>query len=62
MSKQSSFAAYLHGPTLQPGESKLIRKIDFFILTFCCFMYFVCPPSLTRSNSSQDEFGQIMKC
>jgi ACS family pantothenate transporter-like MFS transporter len=25
----------------QPGERKLVRKIDFFILTFCCLSYFV---------------------
>lgn len=25
----------------QPGERKLIQKIDFFILTFCCLSYFV---------------------
>ena len=25
----------------QPGEATLIRKIDFFILTFCCLSYFI---------------------
>jgi len=24
----------------QPGEKALVRKIDFFILTFCCLSYF----------------------
>lgn len=24
----------------QPGERKLVQKIDFFILTFCCLSYF----------------------
>lgn len=24
-----------------PGESRLVRKIDFFILTFCCLSYFL---------------------
>ncbi|KAG5952878.1 hypothetical protein E4U53_007638 [Claviceps sorghi] len=32
----------------QPGERKLILKIDFFILTFCCFSYLV--NYLDRSN------------
>lgn len=26
--------------TYQPGEKQLVRKIDFFILTFCCLSYF----------------------
>ncbi len=25
----------------QVGERKLVRKIDFFILTFCCLSYFL---------------------
>ncbi|KAI1325225.1 MFS general substrate transporter [Xylariaceae sp. FL0255] len=32
----------------QPGEKALVRKIDFFILTFCCLSYFV--NYLDRSN------------
>ncbi|KAG6001109.1 hypothetical protein E4U21_004682 [Claviceps maximensis] len=32
----------------QPGERRLIRKIDFFILTFCCLSYLV--NYLDRSN------------
>lgn len=28
------------GAEYQPGEAKLVRKIDFFILTFCCLSYF----------------------
>jgi ACS family pantothenate transporter-like MFS transporter len=24
-----------------PAERKLVRKIDFFILTFCCLSYFL---------------------
>jgi ACS family pantothenate transporter-like MFS transporter len=31
---------YLH-TEYQPGEATLIRKIDFFILTFCCLSYFI---------------------
>jgi hypothetical protein len=26
---------------LLPGEKKLVQKIDFFILTFCCLSYFL---------------------
>ncbi|KAI5868168.1 MFS general substrate transporter [Durotheca rogersii] len=32
----------------QPGEQKLVRKIDFFILSFCCLSYFT--NYLDRSN------------
>ncbi|KAI0452197.1 major facilitator superfamily domain-containing protein [Xylaria acuta] len=32
----------------KPGEKKLVRKIDFFILTFCCLSYFT--NYLDRSN------------
>lgn len=28
-------------PGYQPGERKLLQKIDFFILTFCCLSYFM---------------------
>lgn len=31
---------YLH-TDYQPGERTLLRKIDFFILTFCCLSYFI---------------------
>lgn len=38
--------------TYQPGERVLIRKIDFFILSFCCLSYFVnyasLPPKTQR--------------
>ncbi|KAH6608295.1 mfs pantothenate transporter [Trichoderma cornu-damae] len=34
----------------QPGERKLLYKIDFFILTFCCLSYFI--NYLDRSNLS----------
>ncbi|KAK4161376.1 major facilitator superfamily domain-containing protein [Cladorrhinum sp. PSN259] len=33
-----------------PGEAKLVRKIDFFILTFCCLSYFL--NYLDRTNLS----------
>lgn len=34
------FIQYLRGKESKPGEAALLRKIDFFILTFCCLMYF----------------------
>lgn len=37
----------------RPGERKLVQKLDFFILSFCCLSYFLayvspvqCPTSL----------------
>ncbi|KAI0147189.1 MFS general substrate transporter [Xylariaceae sp. FL1272] len=38
---------YFHND-YQPGEKALVRKIDFFILTFCCLSYFT--NYLDRSN------------
>ncbi|KAI1822674.1 MFS general substrate transporter [Xylaria intraflava] len=38
---------YFH-TSYQPGERQLVRKIDFFILTFCCLSYFT--NYLDRSN------------
>ncbi|KAF2455596.1 pantothenate transporter [Lineolata rhizophorae] len=35
-----SFIDYIRGPKRLTGERKLVQKIDFFILTFCCLMYF----------------------
>ncbi|KAM0263700.1 hypothetical protein ACHAQJ_001013 [Trichoderma viride] len=40
---------YLH-TDYHPGERTLLRKIDFFILTFCCLSYFI--NYLDRSNLS----------
>ena len=34
----SRLKEYLKGHENAPGEKKLVRKIDFFILTFCCLM------------------------
>ncbi|KAH9903556.1 MFS general substrate transporter [Xylariomycetidae sp. FL2044] len=39
--------AYFH-TEYQPGERRLVQKIDFFILTFCCLSYFT--NYLDRSN------------
>lgn len=35
----------------QPGERKLVQKIDFFILTFCCLSYFTNYVSPNNSKS-----------
>ena len=40
----SRIREYLRGDKGAPGEKKLVRKIDFFILSFCCLMYV--PPLL----------------
>ncbi|EXJ87779.1 hypothetical protein A1O1_04706 [Capronia coronata CBS 617.96] len=50
MAKASSFRAYLRSDK-SPEEKKLVRKVDFFILTFCCLMYFF--NYLDRSNLTQ---------
>lgn len=50
MTTTSAVRAYLR-PDKTPEERKLIRKVDFFILTFCCFMYFF--NYLDRSNLTQ---------
>lgn len=34
------FTEYFRGKESRPGEAALLRKLDFFILTFCCLMYF----------------------
>jgi ACS family pantothenate transporter-like MFS transporter len=39
------------GSEKTPEEKKLVRKLDFFILTFCCLMYFM--NYLDRSNLAQ---------
>ncbi|OCK82282.1 pantothenate transporter [Lepidopterella palustris CBS 459.81] len=44
----SKFVGYLRGTQKKPGERALVQKLDFFILTFCCLMYFL--NYLDRSN------------
>lgn len=39
---------YFNSEKSSPAEKKLVRKMDFFILTFCCMMYFM--NYLDRSN------------
>lgn len=55
------FIDYLRGPEGRPGEARLLRKLDFFILSFCCLMYFAnyvgvfpsCPPRSERSLTDE---------
>ncbi|KAI1739785.1 major facilitator superfamily domain-containing protein [Xylaria scruposa] len=47
MAVRTRLREYLH-TDYKPGEKKLVRKIDFFILTFCCLSYFT--NYLDRSN------------
>lgn len=44
----SRFKEYVCGSAASPAEKKLLRKLDFFILTFCCLVYFF--NYLDRSN------------
>jgi ACS family pantothenate transporter-like MFS transporter len=58
MPTASSFRAYLSsGKNVE--EKKLVRKVDFFILTFCCFMYFF--NYLDRSNLKQAYVSGMRK-
>ncbi|EQB56725.1 major facilitator superfamily transporter [Colletotrichum gloeosporioides Cg-14] len=64
---------YLH-VEYQPGERKLIQKIDFFILTFCCLSYLVNYLDRTNLNNAYvsgmkeelgfvgDQLNQINTC
>lgn len=45
---RSSLKTYFLGEPRLPGESALVRKLDWFILSFCCLMYFM--NYLDRSN------------
>ncbi|KAF5019159.1 hypothetical protein F66182_8838 [Fusarium sp. NRRL 66182] len=69
----SGVQAYLH-VDYKPGERRLVQKIDFFILTFCCLSYLV--NYLDRNNINNayvsgmredlgfqgDQLNQIMTC
>ncbi|EGE81350.2 MFS pantothenate transporter [Blastomyces dermatitidis ATCC 18188] len=46
------FIQYLRGTESRPGEAALLRKIDFFILTFCCLMYFANYLDRTNLNNA----------
>ncbi|UZP36246.1 hypothetical protein NXS19_004062 [Fusarium pseudograminearum] len=69
----SKLKEYLH-VDYKPGERRLVQKIDFFILTFCCLSYFV--NYLDRNNINNayvsgmkddlgfegDQLNQIFTC
>ncbi|BCS29596.1 uncharacterized protein APUU_71166A [Aspergillus puulaauensis] len=46
------FAAYIKGPESVPGEAKLLRKLDLFILSFCCLCYFANYLDRTNINNA----------
>ncbi|KAL4955889.1 major facilitator superfamily domain-containing protein [Aspergillus filifer] len=46
------FASYIKGYESVPGEAKLLRKIDLFILSFCCLCYFVNYLDRTNLNNA----------
>lgn len=48
----ASFIQYLRGDPKAPGERKLVVKLDFFILTFCCLMYFLNYLDRTNLNNA----------
>ncbi|KAI4765227.1 hypothetical protein E4T52_02580 [Aureobasidium sp. EXF-3400] len=48
MAIAAKFREYLSPGGTSQGERKLVQKLDFFILTFCCLMYFL--NYLDRSN------------
>jgi ACS family pantothenate transporter-like MFS transporter len=48
----NSFIQYLRGDYSVPGERKLVQKLDFFILTFCCLMYFLNYLDRTNLNNA----------
>lgn len=41
MASFSKIWAYVRGEPVSAVEKKLIFKMDFFILTFCCLAYFM---------------------
>jgi ACS family pantothenate transporter-like MFS transporter len=49
--EKRTFWQYIKGSNVDPVEKKLVRKIDFFILTFCCLSYFC--NYLDRTNINQ---------
>jgi ACS family pantothenate transporter-like MFS transporter len=50
MAAATKFREYLSPGGSSKGERKLVQKLDFFILTFCCLMYFLNYVSLLRSS------------
>ncbi|KAL4808605.1 major facilitator superfamily domain-containing protein [Aspergillus unguis] len=48
----AKFASYIKGHESVPGEAKLLRKIDTFILSFCCLCYFINYLDRTNLNNA----------
>ncbi|OJJ03086.1 hypothetical protein ASPVEDRAFT_42606 [Aspergillus versicolor CBS 583.65] len=48
----AKFAAYIKGPETVPGAAKLLRKLDCFILSFCCLCYFANYLDRTNINNA----------
>jgi hypothetical protein len=48
----NAFVQYIRGAQNAPGERKLVQKLDFFILTFCCLMYFLNYLDRTNLNNA----------
>ncbi|KAI9375109.1 major facilitator superfamily domain-containing protein [Aspergillus egyptiacus] len=46
------FISYIRGPSRVPGEAKLLRKLDLFILSFCCLCYFANYLDRTNLNNA----------
>jgi len=55
------FVQYLRGEQNAPGERKLVQKLDFFILTFCCLMYFVNYLDRTNLNNVRHPMTNYMR-
>ncbi|KAI1175800.1 major facilitator superfamily domain-containing protein [Nemania sp. FL0916] len=63
MAVKERLRQYFH-TEYQPGERKLVRKIDFFILTFCCLSYFTNYLDRTNLNNAyvsgmKEELGFV---
>ncbi|KAL2833985.1 major facilitator superfamily domain-containing protein [Aspergillus pseudoustus] len=48
----SNFLSYIKGGESVPGERKLLRKLDAFILSFCCLCYFANYLDRTNLNNA----------
>ena len=52
MAVVTKFREYLSPGGSSQGERKLVQKLDFFILTFCCLMYFLNYLDRTNLNNA----------